>query len=36
MDINLESLYQTVDQLGPDQRAKLIDYLTSGHRSEVR
>jgi hypothetical protein len=35
MDINLESLYQTVDQLGPDQRAKLIDYLTSGHRSEV-
>jgi hypothetical protein len=32
MDIDLESLYQTVDQLDPQQRAKLLTYLTSGQR----
>lgn len=30
MDIDLESLYQTVDQLPLEQRAKLLLYLIQG------
>jgi hypothetical protein len=35
MDINLESLYETVDQLTPQQRAKLMDYLVSGYHVDT-
>ena len=33
MGIDLESLYDTVDQLEPQQRMKLMNYLTSGYRT---
>ena len=33
MGIDLESLYDTVDQLEPQQRMKLMNYLTSGDRT---
>ncbi len=33
MDIDLESLYQTVDQLPLEHRAKLLLYLMRGQRS---
>lgn len=35
MDIDLESLYETIDQLDLDQRAQLMDYLASGQRELV-
>lgn len=35
MNIDLESLYETVDQLNPQQWAELMSYLASGHRSDA-
>lgn len=36
MDIDIESLYKTVDQLDPQQRENLMIYLTSGQRHDVQ
>ncbi len=32
MDRDLKSLFETVDQLNPHERAQLMNYLTSGFR----
>lgn len=34
MKIDLKTLYDTVDQLDTEQRAKLMDYLASGYRTD--
>lgn len=36
MDIDLESLYTTIDQLDPQQRTQLISYLMSGKRPDAQ
>lgn len=36
MDVDFESLYETLDQLDPQQRAKIMTYLTSGRRPDTQ